>query len=665
MSSRLRALGVAALVALALGFATRTVRIDGWYAAHAQYRAQVDALLAGRLALSTTPDGLAYDLAWTGDSVQQVWGLGAPLWQTPFEAVGRLVGISPFPDRIPLLAWIALATFALIRGFVRRDEPWWIGAGCVLIAALLPGFVAMMRGRIDIYEEAAIYAYGAALMLLGGLASVVRRPTRVRLWLLLAGAGATGLVRPTAWFYGLATAIIALAVWLRARRSRVDAAIAAALFVAGGGALYATNYVRFGAGTEFGHRLNLEALPGNIVATRFGYPFEHVGFGEAAVELVGSLFDRPETRIKSHTFYQHDLHVGQSPQARWREYYFTTYSWPYLPLLVGGLVLGAMAWRRRDGPTESRWLVAWTIAGGAPLAWFYLHSPSVSSRYQLDLAPAFVALLMITWRQAASWLAARGRSETAVLALVVAWGAAIGTSRYYRPGIGSEPVDRDTAAMATYALSRPLPAEHPLPGEHDLADPLLPTYTDVLESFDRCADDAGTPIDCDAHAIPGDTLLHGTRSGSRWILARTEIDDDPPVCELAPVCAIDTVRRDPRAHVDAVAITPPALFLDATGWSLTLGAVPPSTYFFVDDPAFIELDVEHRDPEQAARVRVIVGRTRLSLASIADTERGVRLRFTAPDMPRGLQVAFIAFGDDDQLDRPISDYILRRIRWRD
>src|SRR5262245_43908583 len=214
MSSRLRALGVAALVALALGFATRTVRIDGWYAAHAQYRAQVDALLDGRLALSTTPDGLAYDLAWTGDSVQQVWGLGAPLWQAPFEAFGRLIGVSPFPDRVPLLAWIALATFAAIRGFRRDGEPGWIGAGCVVIAALLPGFIAMMRGRIDIYEEAAIYAYGAAIMLVGGLASFARNPTRARLWLLLAGAGASGLVRPTLWFYGLATAIVALAIWL-------------------------------------------------------------------------------------------------------------------------------------------------------------------------------------------------------------------------------------------------------------------------------------------------------------------------------------------------------------------------------------------------------------------------------------------------------------------
>src|SRR5262249_22130100 len=148
--------------------------------------------------------------------------------------------------------------------------------------------------------------------------------------------------------------------------------------------------------------------PGNLVATRFSYPFERVGFAEAAAELAGSLFDRPETRIDGHGFYQRELHVGQSEHARFREYYFTTFSWPYAPLVVAGLVLGALAWRRRDGPPDdARWLVAWAVLGGAPLVVFFLHSPSVSSRYQLDLAPAFVALLVIAWRGAAGWLAAR------------------------------------------------------------------------------------------------------------------------------------------------------------------------------------------------------------------------------------------------------------------
>jgi len=114
------------------------------------------------------------------------------------------------------------------------------------------------------------------------------------------------------------------------------------------------------------------------------------------------------------------------------------------------------------------------------------------------------------------------------------------------------------------------------------------------------------------------------------------------------------------ADLDAMQITPPALYLNATGWNLATGAVPPATYLFVDDPRFIELDVDGPD----ANVRVAVGRTHLELASIADTGHGVRLRFTG-DLPRGLQVAFIAFGPDDTLDRATSDYVLRRVRWRD
>jgi hypothetical protein len=51
-------------------------------------------------------------------------------------------------------------------------------------------------------------------MLLRSLASFVRRPTTARLWIPLAAAGATGLIRPTVCFYGTGTAIVALAIWL-------------------------------------------------------------------------------------------------------------------------------------------------------------------------------------------------------------------------------------------------------------------------------------------------------------------------------------------------------------------------------------------------------------------------------------------------------------------
>ncbi|HSK02029.1 MAG TPA: hypothetical protein VK932_12345, partial [Kofleriaceae bacterium] len=305
---RLRSLAAAAIVAALVLVATRQLGPAGCHAPHGYYRAQVDAFLAGRLALTEHPEGLAHDLAWTETGVQQVWGLGAPAWQTPFELAGRATGASPFPDRIALLAWLALMGFALLRGFRRRGhEPWWVGAGTIAIAALLPGFLALLRGKLGVYEEAAVYAYGAAMMMLGGLASFVRRPTAAGYVALVGLAGLGGLFRPTVWFYGAATLIVATAVLLRGARARGRAAhadragrwrtagplaLGLALFLAGGGLLHATNAHRFGRGTEFGHRLNLHSLPGNLTATRFSYPFERASLGEASAELLGGLFDQ-------------------------------------------------------------------------------------------------------------------------------------------------------------------------------------------------------------------------------------------------------------------------------------------------------------------------------------------------------------------------------------
>ena len=655
---RVRALGVALLVALALMFATRTLRVDGWYAAHAGYRAQVDALLDGRLALATIPDGLAHDLAWTGDTVQQVWGLGVPLWQLPFEAVGRLVGVSPFPDRVPMLVWLVLVVFMMLRAWrARTNEPWWIGAGSVVITALLPAVIAMMRGRIDVYDEAALYAYGAAMILLGGLACFAHQPSRARYLLLLAAAGAVGLIRPTVWFYGLATAIVATAIWLRDRRDLLAVAIGALLFVAGGAALWTTNRVRFGSGTEFGHRINLASLPGNLVATRFSYPFERVGTIEAAEEEVGALFDRPETRISGHGFYQKDLHHGQSDEPRWREYYFSTFSWPYLPLLVAGLVLGLRAWRRHE--RGGRWLVAWAVLGGTPLGVFYLHSPSMSSRYELDLAPGFAALLVIAWQAGASWLHDRRRGLVAVVALAGLWTAAVVTSRYYRPRIGSEPVDRATAAASTYTISRPVAVPHPLPSSYNLADPKLPPYL-TGDHFDRCTDRDGASADCDRDARLGDHRVHGVRTTGAWQLTSSTIVDDPPTCmpdELACL-GLPTIATA-AAHSDSTTSTTP-LYLNGFGWNLDTGAVPPATYFFVDDPRFIELDVDGDGD-----VRVAIGLQHLHLVSTTSTGTRRHLRFEADDLPRRLAVCFVAFGSDEHLDQPTSAMSLLGIRWRE
>lgn len=581
LASRLRTFGVAAGIALVFLLATRQLGCN-MYSGNAVHRAQVDAFLAGRLALSPSPDALAHDLAWTPNGVQQVWGLGVAMWQAPFELVARVVGQDPFPDRIALLGFLALGWFVLLRAFLREGEPWWIGAGSALVTGLLPALVAMVRGRMGVYEETALYAYAAALILLGALVVFARAPTRNRYLVILLVAGAAGLLRPTVWFYGIATSALATAIFVRAHGRRVlpVLALGAALFVAGGATLYATNAARFGAGGEFGHRLNLESLPGNVYATRFSYPFERTGYVEAATELVGSLFGSPDLGRKG--FYVPDLHVGQSSTIRWREYYFTTFSWPYLALVLAGLALTARAWRRR---TDERWLGTWAVLGALPLAVFYLHAPSISSRYELDLAPAIAALLVVTWRSAAAWAHERRRGAIAAGVLVAAWLAAVLTG-HARGRVAGDLVDRDAAAERRAALSRAPSRSHELPNAYDLRDPKLESY-----------------LDADGK--------------------------------------------------------PPELYLNGTGWERPSGRVAPAVHLFVSDPQFVEIEVEPAD----AHVQVAIGRQHLALASTQPIEGGARLRFTMEPMA-GLQVAFLAFGPDTQLDLPQTKIVLRSVRWR-
>ena len=63
-------------------------------------------------------------------------------------------------------------------------------------------------------------------------------------------------------------------------------------------------------------------------------------------------------------------------------------------------------------------------------------------------------------------------------------------------------------------------------------------------------------------------------------------------------------------------------------------------------------------------VRVALGLDHLRLVAAADTADGARLRFAVPHR-RGVQIAFVAFGPDAELDRPRSAFRLRSIRWRD
>ncbi|HEX7840174.1 MAG TPA: hypothetical protein VF469_22005, partial [Kofleriaceae bacterium] len=95
---------LALLIGLGLMWLTGAIpRWGQWYSEQPYYRAQAHALLEGRLALSHDVASLGLDLAWVDGGVQQVWGLGVPLWLAAWEAVGRAIHLTPFPDRVAML----------------------------------------------------------------------------------------------------------------------------------------------------------------------------------------------------------------------------------------------------------------------------------------------------------------------------------------------------------------------------------------------------------------------------------------------------------------------------------------------------------------------------------------------------------------------------------
>jgi len=219
-------------------------------------------------------------------------------------------------------------------------------------------------------------------------------------------------------------------------------------------------------------------------------------------------------------------------------------------------------------------------------------------------------------------------------------------------------------------------SRHVLPDAYDLADPMLPTWTESILPFERCRDELGAPISCAATPLPGDVRIHGARNDRRWLVTTEQIAEPPPICALdtEPVC-----REAPTvANADAIrlglTVSQDTLYDNGALWDLTSGVIPSATFVYVQDPEFIEVDLDRHAPTDDFRVewehavRVNIGLHHLVLVSAAVTGHGARLRFGAApgdQLPTGFQVVFFAFGEDHELEKTPSDYLLKRIQWRD
>jgi len=455
-----------------------------WYSDWPPLRWQTEALLKGSLAIANTPTEIWEDQVWYNGGAEQVWGLGVPLWRLPFEFLAHITGQSAFPDRLAFGVALFLIAYWTLKLFLRlpdRLEPNEIlVALChpvrlpvVLALLLFPPILNTCRFHFAVYDEVEVYTYFAAIALFLGIVSFSRNPSATKLRYLALVAGVAPLVRPTLGGYAVVTLIFLLYLSWKARLRLWHLPVAVGLFSLGGVLLYLTNAQRFGSGLEFGHQINLNGFP-VWYFTRFYSPYEHEAWGSAARELFGSLFC--VTNLNGFDHLKPDFFWGQSETPRWRQFYMTTYGFSFLVLVLAGWAVPVWKKLFRATPTsttdskpvpsigtpqkatctlliqsasvpnppcraeasseggspthsqpasEAEMAAVWSFLSAIPLVVFYLHAPSISSRYVLDFAPAFavdmVALLLFIEARFATQLKSNGTFSKTVLSSAVLW----------------------------------------------------------------------------------------------------------------------------------------------------------------------------------------------------------------------------------------------------
>ena len=54
----------------------------------------------------------------------------------------------------------------------------------------------------------------------------------------------------------------------------------------------------------------------------------------------------------------------------------------------------------------------------------------------------------------------------------------------------------------------------------------------------------------------------------------------------------DALSRQTAGHTNLLAVvSPPTLYLNAFGWDLTTGSTPPATLFYIDNPAYLTVEL--------------------------------------------------------------------------
>lgn len=590
------------------------VRWGEWYSGSVPYRMQTESLLRGKLAVSDNLADLLHDHTWSRNGMHQVWGLGVPLWRLPFEIVGKGVGWEGFPDRLAFGLFACLVVFLLLRTLVSSlvVSEWrvvFLSAVVLLSFLFFPPFLSLLQVRGAVWEEAVSYGYLYALLLLALLLRWVERPGLGCFVALCLLAGFGALVRPTLFFYGISSVLVALLtpIWGRVRDWR-DGLLGRilfglSLFCVGSVFLWVTNVFRFGDGFEFGHRLNLQGGSGSMYATRFDDPFQGETLTAAVKELLGSLF--LARRLNGGDFYRENIFIGQSETARFREFYFTTYDWTYIPLLaaavwcfwrlaLGKKVGGKGRWRKQMGlgrtlgDSANRLFLCMGTWSGISLALmfvFYLYVPVTSSRYMMDFAAGIAALLFVIWGIALSL----GRERWQWILI-------------FAVGFGWWAIQVD-GIQGSYSA---------------------PVSVSGREAAERVA--------------------------ARKVPARLELKAD----EAMAGGEISGIR------------------FDREGWDAETGVLSPLAILFVRDADFLELRLRQREGQvgrwEPSEIRVKIGLEELRCIERRRMEEDRWIvRFSKPTKPeyqRGVETVFVASVAKNEILADPSPWILESVRWR-
>jgi len=377
-----------------------------WYSADPPLRLQTEAFLRGELAIQPLPYGHGSDWAW-GNGMQQVWGLGVPLIQLPFQILGKLVNNFGFPDRlIFLICYLTVATLfwvSLDDGTNNSDPGAKLKRRLLTIPVLLYAFlnhavINMIQGKFERYEEVISYGFLWSVMLFALLAIFLYRRERYLYLLICCLAGFALNVRPTIGAYGGMTFMIA---YFLAWKGKVKWLLPGlGLFLLGIGFYLLMNGLRFGSPLEAGHKLALTGTPISDYIVRFDNPMTWVPFTAAAMEQISGLFFIE--------FHNSDVVIPwQLDVPRWREYNFK----PYFPvefiLLLLAWSLPIVLWvryRRKGaaafGPEEQLVAVGlvWSFLSFALLLFFYAWWPGLVARYLVDFAPAIIIAIASLYR---------------------------------------------------------------------------------------------------------------------------------------------------------------------------------------------------------------------------------------------------------------------------